>query len=100
MGETYESKREDNESAQRMCEHAESKYPDILEGNHQIPEEVSSSHALNHARSTSVAPDALLPIHTLSLLVVEHYPQGEDVDGRALDQGHHMDVPVDLPFWR
>ena len=97
---TYESKREDEESTERMGKHSKTKESDILECNDQVPEEVTSCHSLYHACCTSISPDALLPVHPLSVLIKEHHPQGEGVDQQTLAEGHHMDVPVNLPFGR
>jgi len=99
-GKNHKSKRENNESTQCVGKHAKSEQPHVLQSNYQVPEEVSSRHALNHSSCPGIAPNPLLPVHSLALLIRIHHPQGEDIDERALDERNYMDVPVDLPLWR
>ena len=79
-----------------MGEHAESEHVDMLQCDHQVPEEVSGCHALNHSSRSSVAPNPFLPAHILALLIYEHNPQGEEVNRCALHQRYDVHIPVDL----
>ena len=78
-----------------MGKHAEAKDLDIENGNGEVPEEIAQSEALDHAAGAGVAPDALLPVHVLALLVSSHNPEGERADGAALEERDHMDVPAE-----
>ena len=95
---TYKAKGEDYECADAVGKHAVAKEVDIANGNGQVPEEVARRQALDHAAAARVAPDALLPVHVLALLVDEHDPEGEDVDDAALEQRDHVDVPAEAPL--
>lgn len=72
----------------------------MLNGDHEIPQEVASRQALDHASSAGVAPDSLFPGHVLAVLIREHDPEGQDADHDTLEERDHMDVPVDLAIRR
>lgn len=72
------------------------KRTDIHAADDEIPEEIASGKALNHAARAGVAPDALGPGHGLALVVGPHDPQRQRVDDAALHQRHDVHVPVQL----
>ena len=70
---------------------------DMPGAHNEIPQEVASCKGLDQARRASVAVYALnsAMLHVSSLFICEHYPEGEGVDQKRLDEGHGVDVPID-----
>lgn len=73
LGGPYEAKGEYYERTHGVRQHAQAKEIHILESDHQVPQEVASCKALDHARTSSIAPYALFPVHGLALLIPQHY---------------------------
>jgi hypothetical protein len=78
-----------------MSQCSQAKNVEMKTRNDQIPNKVTSGQGLNKAGGARVAPDALLPVHALTLLVPKHDPQGEAVDEDALNHGDDVGVPVE-----
>jgi len=95
-GRTYEAKGEDEERADSMRKHAQTKNWEMLECDHQVPEKVSHCKALDQAGCSSVTPHLLFPTHVLPLIVREHDIEGEGIDQRRLDERNNMNIPVQL----
>ena len=74
VGSAYEAKRVNSQSTDGMRKQAESKDVQMQECHHEIPDEIAAGHCLDHARGTGVAPDPLLEIHILALVVNEDNP--------------------------
>lgn len=79
-----------------MGQHAEAKDIHVGGGDEEVPEEIAGGKGLDHAGAARVAPEALPPIHLAPLLVDVDDPEGQGVDGGALDEGDDVDVPVQL----
>lgn len=95
-GFAYEAKRVDEKSADGVGQHAEAKDVHVSGGDEEVPEEVAGGQSLDHAGAARVAPEALAPVHLPALVVDVDDPEGEGVDGGALDEGDDVDVPVEL----
>ncbi len=93
---TYETERVDEKSADGVGQHTQAKDVHISGGDEEVPEEIAGGESLDHGRPARVSPKTLLPVHLLPLLIDVHDPQGQGVDGGALDEGDDVDVPVEL----
>lgn len=71
---TYEAERIYKQGTDSMCEHAEAEYVDVRCGHDKIPEKIAGSKSLDHGGGTSIAPDTLLPVHVLTLVIDKHNP--------------------------
>lgn len=88
--------RVDENGADGVGQHTETKNIHVGGGNAKVPEEIAASEGLDHGGAPRVAPEALLLVHLLALLIGVHDPQGQGADGGALHEGHDVDVPVQL----
>lgn len=92
----YEAEGVDEKGADGVGEHAEAEDVDVGGGDEEVPDEVAGGEGLDHGGAARVAPEALLPVHLAALLVDEDDPEGQGVDGGALDEGDDVHVPIEL----
>lgn len=95
-GVTYKTKTEHAQGTHAMRPHPPAEDAHIPARDHQIPQEVPSSQALNHATPARVAVHALHGAHVHALLVHVHDPQRGGIDGARLHERDDVHVPVDL----
>lgn len=86
-----------------MCQEAWAKDTQVVATHKQIPQKVARSIARDgaaHGGFPEYPPKHGVRVPLLSpcgaLLVVENDPECKDADESALDERHHVDVPVDL----
>lgn len=92
---THETQGKDGAGRDGVHQHAHSKNVDVVGAREQVPDEVSSCHALQETSSPIVSPDLASPVHLAALFIAENDPQGDRVDQQALHHRHDMDIPVD-----
>lgn len=95
-GRAYEAERVHEQSCNGVCQVSQTEDVEVPAGNNEIPDEVASGQRLDQTSSPSIAPDTLLRIHVLALVVDDHDPYGKAIDQGALDQGDNMDIPTQL----
>jgi hypothetical protein len=95
---TYESERVDKQRSDCMREGSYAKDIEVQAGDNQVPEEISSRERLDEARSTSITPDALFPLHIAEFGINEHNPYGEAVDQAALNHRDNVSIPIQSPL--
>lgn len=79
-----------------MEQHADTEHAEVHRADDEIIYEIPHGHGSHQSAATRVPVDALAGIHGLALLVGKHDPQGQGVDGDALNERDNMNVPVEL----
>lgn len=97
---THISKRKHAHGTNGVGQHAQTKDVHMVATLNEIPKEVSKRKALAQPTESSIFPNAALPLvswtHRYPLLIVKDDIQAQGTDEHRLEEGHHMDIPIDL----